>query len=202
MADYLHDQVGQELFAIKIKLEQLKDSLPSDEDINILSDLSNSLTHAINKTRSLTFELSPPILYQFGLEAALEWLAEDTYEQYNIAVTFKDDKQEKPLDEDVKIFLYQAVRELFTNVAKHAQTEKANVSIEKDHANIRICVEDNGVGFTRSRKHSSKDKNKGFGLFSIKERLEQLGGHLEIETHDARGTQITLMAPLKNKRKR
>lgn len=202
LADYLHDQVGQELFAIKIKLEQLKDSLSSDEDIKILSDLSNSLIHAIDKTRSLTFELSPPILYQFGLETALEWLAEHTYAQYNIAVSFKDDKQEKPLDEDVKIFLYQAVRELLTNVAKHAQIDKANVSIEKNDTNIMICVEDKGVGFIEANHHSSKEKNKGFGLFSIKERLDQLGGHMEIRSRDGRGTRTTLIAPLKMKKKR
>jgi signal transduction histidine kinase len=194
-ADYLHDQIGQELFAIKIKLERLKDSLSSNEDVKIQSDLSNSLIGIINNTRSLTFELSPPILYQLGLEAALEWLAEHTYEQYNIVVSFEDDKQEKPLDEDVKIFLYRAVRELLTNVAKHAQTQNAKVSIEKDIAHIKICVEDNGVGFTPSSKHSSKEK--GFGLFSIKERLDYLGGELEIGSQPGRGTRATLIAPLK-----
>ncbi len=199
LADYLHDQIGQELFAIKIKLEQLKDSLSSNEDVKILSDLSNSLIHTIDNTRSLTFELSPPILYQFGLEAALEWLVEHTYVQYNIVVSFEDDKQEKPLDDDVKISLYQSVRELLTNVAKHAQVKNARVSVKKDNTNIRICVEDNGVGFIPSSKHSSK--NKGFGLFSIKERLDQFGGHLEIKSRDGRGTQASLTAPLKNKRK-
>ncbi|MBW1854685.1 MAG: PAS domain S-box protein, partial [Deltaproteobacteria bacterium] len=194
-ADYLHDQIGQELFAIKMKLERLKDSLSSNEDVKILSGLSNSLIGTINNTRSLTFELSPPILYQLGLEAALEWLAEHTYEQYNIVVSFEDDKQEKPLDEDVKIFLYRAVRELLTNVAKHAQTQNAKVSIEKDIAHIKICVEDNGVGFTPSSKHSSKEK--GFGLFSIKERLDYLGGELEIGSQPGRGTRATLIAPLK-----
>jgi len=158
MADYLHDQIGQELFAIKIKLELLKDQLSSHEDIRVLSDLSNSIIRTMDKTRSLTFELSPPILYQLGLEAALEWLAEQIYVQHNIMVSLEDDKQEKPLDEDVKIFLYRAVRELLTNVAKHAQTQNAKVSIEKDTSHIRICVEDNGVGFTPSSKHSSKDE--------------------------------------------
>ena len=201
LAEYLHDQIGQELFVIKIKLEQLQDSLSYDEDLKILSDLSNNLIHTIDKTRSLTFELSPPILYQLGLEAALEWLAESTYLQYNVVVSFEDDKQEKPLDEEVKIFLYRAVRELLTNVAKHAQTQNAKVSIEKDNTHIRICVEDNGVGFIPLSKHSSKEKNKGFGLFSIKERLDQLGGYLEIKSLDGRGTQVSLTVPLKNKRK-
>ncbi len=200
LADYLHDQIGQELFAIKIKLELLKDSLSSNEDVKNLSDLSNSLIRTIENTRSLTFELSPPILYQFGLEAALEWLAEHTYVQYNIMVTFEDDKQEKPLDDDVKIFLYQAVRELLTNVAKHAQVKNARVSVKKDNSNIRICVEDDGVGFAHSHKGLSKDGKKGYGLFSIGERLDYLGGYFEITSRDGRGTRAILIAPLKGQR--
>jgi PAS domain S-box-containing protein len=200
LADYLHDQIGQELFAAKIKLELLKDSLSSNEGVKIPSDLSNSLTRIIENTRSLTFELSPPILYQFGLEAALEWLAEHTYVQYNIMVTFEDDKQEKPLDDDVKIFLYQAVRELLTNVAKHAQVKNARVSVKKDNSNIRICVEDGGVGFTHPHKGLSKDGKKGYGLFSIGERLDYLGGYFEITSRDGSGTRAILIAPLKVKK--
>ena len=200
LADYLHDQIGQELFATKIKLDLLKDSLSSNEDVKNLSDLSNSLIRTIENTRSLTFELSPPILYQFGLEAALEWLAEHTYVQYNIMVTFEDDKRDKPLDDDVKIFLYQAVRELLTNVAKHAQVKNARVSVKKDNSNIRICVEDGGVGFTHPHKGLSKDGKKGYGLFSIEERLDYLGGYFEITSRDGRGTQARLTAPLKVKK--
>jgi len=200
LADYLHDQIGQELFATKMKLDLLKDSLSSNEDVKNLSDLSNSLIRTIENTRSLTFELSPPILYQFGLEAALEWLAEHTYVQYNIVVSFEDDKQEKPLDDDVKIFLYQAVRELLTNVAKHAQVKNARVSVKKDNSNIRICVEDGGVGFTHPHKGLSKVGKKSYGLFSIEERLDYLGGYFEITSRDGRGTQARLTAPLKVKK--
>ena len=115
----------------------------------------------------MTVELSPPILYELGLEQALEWLAEQTHRNYGIMITFEDDKQEKPLDDDVKVFLYQSVRELLTNVVKHAQIKNASVSIKKDNSNIRICVEDGGVGFTHSPKDMFKDGKTGFGLFSI-----------------------------------
>jgi PAS domain S-box-containing protein len=199
LADCLHDEIGQQLFGIKIKLEMLKDSLSSTEDATTLDNVLNNIEQVIGHARSLTIELSPPILYELGFEKALEWLAEQTHNNYGIMVAFADDKREKPLDDDVKIFLYQAVRELLTNVVKHAQVKNARVSVKKDNTNIRICCEDDGVGFTHSHKSSSKDGKKGFGLFSIKERLDYLGGHLEIESQPNRGTHITLVAPLSSK---
>ena len=99
----------------------------------------------------------------------------------------------------MKIFLYQAVNELITNVAKHSQTKNASLSIERDNSNIRICVEDNGVGFVFPNENSSDAKPNGFGLFRIKERLEHLGGQLEIESQPNRGTKITIVLPLRGK---
>ena len=187
---------------MNIKLDQLKDSLSSTENVKVLDDVLNTIKQMIENTRSLTFELSPPILYQIGLEAALEWLAEITHKQYGLMVIFEDDEQAKPLDEDVRIILFQAVRELLTNVAKHAQAQNAKVSIQRDNTHIRVCVEDNGVGFTSSSRGFSKDNNKGFGIFSIKERLEHIGGCLEIESQQNRGTHITLVAPLNSKKRK
>jgi signal transduction histidine kinase len=199
LADYLHDEIGQQLIGVKIKLKMLEDSLSSHQHSTALSDTIHTISGVIDNARSLTYEISPPILHQLGLEAALEWLAEQTEEQYNINVTCEDDNQVKPLDADVKILLFQAVRELLINVAKHAQAHNARVSLKKGSNHIRICVEDDGIGFTHSGKDSSREKNKGFGLFSITERLEQLGGHLEIASKPDCGTHITLIAPLMSK---
>ena len=94
--------------------------------------------------------------------------------------------------------MYQAVTELLTNVAKHAQTKNASISIKKENSKIRIAVEDEGVGFNPSKEHLYDVKNEGFGLFRIKERLEQLGGQIEIESQPNQGTHVILAAPLKN----
>jgi PAS domain S-box-containing protein len=199
-ATYLHDQIGQKLFVSKLKLEMLKESESLKEMVKSSEVIFKLIDQIINETRNLTFELSPPILYQLGLEAAIEWLTEQTYKQHSIVVDFEDDKREKTVDEDMKILLFQAVRELLTNIAKHAQSQKAKVSIKRDKTHLRVCVEDDGVGFTPLGKDSSKDKNEGFGLFSIKERLDHLGGHLKITSHPGLGTQATLLAPLKGKK--
>jgi len=195
-AEYLHDEIGQYLFASQMQLKLLKDSLTSTMHVKTLDNVLNNIEQMIDKSRFLTFELASPVLYELGLEKALEWLAEQMHKQYNIVVSLKNDKQEKPLDDDIKIFLYRAVTELLTNVVKHAQTNKAIVSIQKDNSRIRITVEDYGVGINSSQNHFYDDKNEGFGLFLINERLEQLGGQFEIESQSNHGTHITLLAPL------
>jgi signal transduction histidine kinase len=81
-------------------------------------------------------------------------------------------------------------------VVKHAQTKKAIVSIQKDNSKVRISVVDYGVGINSSHNHFFDDKNEGFGLFLINERLEQLGGQVEIESQPNRGTHVTLVAPI------
>jgi PAS domain S-box-containing protein len=196
-ADFLHDEVGQQLFATRLQLEQLKNSLSSDENTKVLDKALNNLYQVMNQTRSLTTELSSPILKQLGLEKALEWLAEETHKKYDILVTFEDDKEEKPLDDNTKILLFQSVSELLTNVAKHARTNNASLSINRNTSKVEIRVKDSGVGFLVPDRDSTDIKIEGLGLFRIKERLELLGGQMEIESKPNHGTRITLSVPLR-----
>lgn len=200
-AAFLHDQIGQKLFASKLNMEMLKKSASLKEMVKFSEEIFTLISQIIEDTRNLTFELSPPILHQLGFEPAIEWLTEHMSKQHSIVVDFEDDKREKAIDEDMKILLFQAIRELLTNITKHAQAKKAKVSIKRDETQLRVCVEDDGAGFTPPGKYSSEDKNGGFGLFSIKERLDHLGGHLKITSQPGLGTQVTLIAPLMTKRK-
>ena len=195
-ADYLHDQIGQQLCALKLKVETLQNHIASNDAFETLHNSLNIIEQIIKEIRLLTIELSPPILYQLGLEAAVEWLSEKIHEQYGVSVTFEDDGENKPVADDVKILLFRAVRELLINVAKHAQVQSAVVSIGRDDDHIRICVHDEGIGFNLLDIKSSNHKTQGYGLFNISERLDQLGGHLEIESQPHCGTHITLVAPL------
>jgi PAS domain S-box-containing protein len=199
-SQYLHDEIGQNLFAFQLQLQQVKNKLTSAENVESINNILNSLRQVINHSRSLTYALSPPILNELGLEKALEWLAEETHKEFNVVVGFLDDKKEKPLDDDMKIFLYQAVRELLNNVAKHAKTEKAIVSIKKNNSCMEVCVEDRGVGFDPSRLDVFDTMKDEFGLFHIKERIEQFGGKIKIKSQPNRGTKITLTAPLQSPR--
>jgi PAS domain S-box-containing protein len=197
IATTLHDRIGQTLAICKIKLGMLQESASSTGLTEPLDEIRELIEQIIRDTRSLTFELSSPILYELGLEPALEWLAEQIQEQYGLLSHFEDDRQPKPLDDGVSVLLFQAARELLTNVAKHAQAHNVKVSLRRDDSNIRITVEDDGNGFDTSDIVSHWSRSEGFGLFSLHERLDQLGGQLKVKSKPGHGTRVTLVAPLK-----
>lgn len=197
VATALHDHIGQILAISKIKLGALVESPLTGPYVSNLKEIREHIEQAIQYTRSLTFELSPPILYELGLESALEWLAEQIEEQHGIQCEFEDDNKPKPVSDEVRVFIFTAVRELLVNIAKHAKANKAKVSIRKAGSDMSIHVADNGIGFNASKVKLYLDENKGFGLFSIRERLHHLGGQMEVKSQQGRGTRVFLSAPLK-----
>ena len=196
IATELHDSIGQTLAICKIQLGVLRQSASSTELVEPLEEIHQYIEDIIRDTRSLTFEISSPILYQLGLESALEWLAERTQKRDGVRAKFRNDGQPKPLDDDIRIVLFQAVRELLINVVKHAQAQRVEVAIGRDDRHVRIAVEDDGVGFDVFPIGSHWSEVKGFGLFSIRERLGHLGGQLQIKSKPGLGTRVTLLAPL------
>jgi PAS domain S-box-containing protein len=194
LATELHDHVGQILALAQIKLGAVRESAgtalaaPMDE-------IRRLIEQTIQYTRSLTFELSPPILYDLGFEAAVEWLAEMMQEQHGVRIQVQTDKAPKAMDDEIKVLLFQAVRELLVNVIKHAQASQVRVAMNREGRNLHIKVEDNGVGLPFSL--DAPLAGRGFGLFSIRERLKYLGGHLEAESEPGQGTRVTLKVPLK-----
>jgi signal transduction histidine kinase len=197
IATFLHDQIGQALCTIKIKLEMLQTSQSLEESRKLSGEMLASAAQLIADTRSLTYELNPPILHELGLGAGLEWLVEHMYEREGIIVHFEDDGQPRSLEHELNILLFNAVRELLINVAKHAKAQNVRVSIQSDNAGVRVCVEDNGIGFTLPGTGVPPGQSNSFGLFSIKERLHYVGGHLDIKTAPGNGTCITLHVPHK-----
>ena len=202
IASELHDQISQSLVISKMKLEALCKSGYGKELDKALDEVCNSLGQTIADTRSLTFDLSPPILYELGFEAAVaEWLTGQIRDKHGIKTEFEDDGQPKPLDDDIRVLLFRNVRELLINVVKHANAQNVKVSIRKVGKQIRVSVEDDGVGFDPAKVASMAAKRAEFGLFSIRERLEESGGHLEIESELSHGSRITMFAPLKGNQK-
>jgi len=201
IATELHDQISQSLVISKMKVDRLRESA-SDKELNkALDEISNSLGRTIAETRSLTFDLSSPILYELGFEAAVaELLTEQIEEKHGIATEFEDDGLPKPLDDDIRILLFRDVRELLINVVKHAHAHKVKVSIRTVGSQISISVEDDGVGFDPAAVASIGLETNGFGLFSIQERLEQSGGHLEIEFEPGHRARVTITAPLQGEK--
>ncbi len=197
IASDLHDSVGQSLIVSKMKLEELREMKISTVVDSLLDDIYKLLKKTIQETRSLTFELSPPVLYELGFEPAIEWLVEQIQEQHGIVIDFISDGQLKPLNDDIRVLLFKAIRELLVNVVKHANAQNVKVFVKRDANNIWIEVEDDGIGFDMTKFNFSVSRDGGFGLFNIRERLEHFSGHFEVKSEPGHGTQVTLAAPLK-----
>jgi PAS domain S-box-containing protein len=200
IATELHDSVGQILAFLKIELGDLQRSGLSKESVNTIRHLREQVEQAIKQTRTLTFEMSPPELYTLGLGSALEELAHRFSEERYLTCSVDVCDSSYLLSEQMKILLYRSVRELLVNVAKHAQAKSVKIIMRRVDNDIEIIVEDNGVGFDASRLNRTKfTQSPGFGLFSIRERLRQMGGKLEIDSGKGKGTKITFLAPLEQK---
>lgn len=189
LARDLHDDLGQLLALAALKLGRLRGEVPATSR-EVLADVEKLIHEARERTESFTFRLSPPLLQDVGLVAAAEWLAEEIKRRYGLSVTVHHDGRPKLLDEATRVTLFRALRELLINVARHAKTSVAHVRLwSTDAAAVGLSVEDAGVGFDRS------DEPYGFGLFSIRERLHQLGGSVTIEAAPGNGVKVVLLAP-------
>ncbi|MFC2173243.1 PAS domain S-box protein [Acidobacteriota bacterium] len=197
IAAELHDRIGQVLAAAKIKLGAAQHSASSPDMVKNLEEIRAHIEQTIKDTRSLTFELSPPILYELGFEPAVEWMTEQVHSDHGIAITFTDTGGSKPLDHDIRIVLFYATREALFNVVKHAKTDHAEVTISKQDNDIQITITDDGIGFDPPSAGYQSDRTGGFGLFNIRERLDILGGSLEVSSTPGLGATVILTAPLK-----
>ena len=199
IAGELHDNVTQNLMLFKISLGQLRMTDLPAELIKPLKEINERLDRTIDEMRTLTFDLGSLTLYELGIEAAVRELLSEKVQKHGIKTEFVNDAQPKPLDNDVSAILYRAVRELLINIIKHAKARNVKVSIYKEKNKIRINVIDDGVGFIYPIKKLASNKAGGFGLFSIRERLNYLGGSLEIDSKPGHGTRGTLVMPTKHK---
>lgn len=185
----LHDSVAQQLSAARMKLGTIEDQSDGalQKDFELMREL---IDESIRSTRSLVFDLSPPVLYELGFSAAIEWLADRLTERHGVACTVEDTGEKIEMEEDLMVTLYQLVRELMVNVTKHAQAKNASVAVGREDGDISIRVRDDGKGFDPTTAIG------GFGLFSIRERLKSLGGELVIDSRPGAGTTATIRAPV------
>ena len=195
LAAELHDSLAQLLAVCKMRASAIEAQATKDTPLrNEAGLVKDGLQEAITYTRGLMADLRPDVLDEHDLAAAIEWAAE-RMTRHGLKVEVVDDARPKPLDEEVLGFLFQAVRELLWNVVKHARVTEAVVRVERDDAVVRVTVEDRGRGFEPGKRAAPTEEG-GYGLFSIAERIDLLGGKMEIESARRRGTRVTLTAPL------
>ena len=199
LAIELHDHLQQLLVLGRLKLGQGKRALKSTSTTReIMRQTDEVLTQALTYTRTLVAELSPPVLLEHGLLAGLTWLGEHM-RQHHIAVTVECSLGELRLPEDQAVLLFQSVRELLLNAAKHAESSQATVRVENQNQVLHIEVQDQGKGFdplNTAHAQSTTTVSSKFGLFSIRERMRALGGRFEIASALGKGTTAVLELPL------
>ena len=192
IAAELHDQVNQRLVLAKMKVEALGRKLASPALEKTAEGICDLLAQSIEDTRSLTAQIRPPLLAGAGLEAALEWLGEELQEQYGLKVELCDDHEPKVLEYGLRSFVFQAVRELLMNVAKHAGIFSARVDLKREGGQLVITVTDKGCGFDPVAVESRKARSGGFGLFNVRQKIEYMGGLFQVASQPGTGTSVTI----------
>ncbi len=196
IATDLHDRIGHNLALIKIKLGMCANQVPTDVAQGPLKAIRELIDQTIADTRTLTFELSPPILYEIGLQSALEWLVQQMEQTHQLKVQVVSHGGEGNLSENQRFVLFRATRELLFNVVKHARADKAMVIIRSDNGEFSLDVEDNGVGFHEADGDADSFESKAFGLFGIRERIGYLGGRLMITNRETGGARVSMHIPV------
>ena len=193
IASELHDGTIQNLALAKIKLGEFEKGRASKGHGTTLDEIRELLELSIHDARSLIFELSPPVLYELGLGAAVEWLGEQFQARYGITCRVATGQGETPLHVDIEVILFQVLRELLVNVVKHANATRVDVSLRRLGDRLALQVRDDGDGFDAAAVITGSGSG-GFGLFNIRERLQLLGATFEIESGP--GTTVMVTAPL------
>jgi signal transduction histidine kinase len=197
LASELHDYLAQILALGRIKISQLrqKGSTQPPDVLQLVVEVDNLLEKAGEYTRSLMAKLNPPVLDELGLPSALNWLAKQM-PLHGLLVEVRLSQDRVPLPDDQAVLLFQSVRELLINVAKHAGTDHATVSLAVDpNQELHIEVQDEGRGFDVVAMEA-KSEHGHFGLFSVKERMQAMGGRLDVKSTPGEGTTVTMVLPL------
>jgi len=190
----LHDTIGQTLSIAHIKLSSLSDHDIPQKTKKTLQESTELLQTAISESKSLIYNLSPPIFYELGLIHALRWRLEQIRERMGIRTSFTLHGDTPDFGPEINILVYRSINELLTNIMKHAQADQISLIAGLNRNQWVFTVSDNGKGF-EYQPTSRITHHKGFGLFSIKERLDSIQGKLIIDSSPGMGTRISINIP-------
>jgi PAS domain S-box-containing protein len=188
----LHDRLSQPLAMTRMSIGRLKKTA-TPEQLKLLDEMAALLDKMIQESRTLTFEISPPALYEIGFGAAVSSLGDILQRDHNLRVDVREDAPIEP--EETRVLLFQFTRELLMNIVKHAKATAAIVTVRHNgKQGITVTIADDGSGFNAAKVSKSR---ASYGLFSIRTRLEQVGGFMRIDSGPSSGTRVTLSIPVK-----
>lgn len=193
----MHDHITQALSFSYIEMGALREMVPTHELVEHIDKIRMVIGKAAEDCQSLTFELSPPVLYELGLPAAIEYIAEHFQHEHGISVEVEvTGPRLLPITDDLRALLFRAIQELLVNIVKHASAEEVVISLSTDRSYIYITITDDGQGFEAAQLVNARKTAGGFGLFSIRERLAHIGGTLAIQSAPNRGTEVRMIIPI------
>ncbi len=193
VAEGLHDEVSQSLGGLSLHLQVLNEAQLTDRQKQSLEKSRKLLRKVSQAVRTLTFELCPPMLYESGLVPALQWLVEQFNHKYPAGFRLDADERAPQPDEGTRFFVFRAVNELLNNAARYAEAAEVRVRLRGHGGRLYLCVEDDGKGFDPAAAGANGASLRGFGLFSIRERVHNLGGDMDVKSAPGQGTRICII---------
>ena len=183
---------------MKLQIRSIEGNLKTDQEA--LKENCESTLHYVDQiienVRRLSRDLSPSILEDLGLTAALRWLVEDFSKHSDIKISLDLPDIDNLFSQDAQIIIYRIFQEAFTNIGRHAQAEKVSGVIKKKEGGVDFLIEDDGKGFDLKKIEARIPTEKSLGLMAMDERAKMLGGELKIETKQSNGTRIIFRVPI------
>ena len=199
LSDVLHEDLQQVLVAARMTLGVALGSVSDAAIQKSLNRVDDMLTRSLRLTRTLAQEIAIPAVREGDLSFAVRWIAQWMQEKFGLQVDLACEEKLGPLDQNVYVCLYRMVQELLFNVIKHAGVKQARIEIQRQEGNyVQITVRDKGCGFSMAAFEDLNKGNDGFGLFSIRERIEGLCGQMKVVSALGEGTTITLTVPMRD----
>jgi PAS domain S-box-containing protein len=195
IARELHDEVGQMLTTIGLRLHQLKDVCGPEAHSALNQDIS-FVNRTIEQVRELSLNLRPPMLDVLGLEAALRWYAENQHQRTGLDVQLVGHLEGPRLDPDLEIACFRVVQEALTNIVRHAHAKRVWVELQEEDSKLHLVIHDDGIGFDAAAKRECAGRGRSFGVLAMQERVELLAGQFEVESAPGAGTWIRASFPL------
>ncbi len=196
----LHDDVGHTLLAAKLVLEELSESDMPANAASSAEEVRRLVSQAIETTRSLSFALASAALYEVGVGAALQSECEIAQQRSGIRFHAPEELSGEPIPVETKVILHRVGRELIRNIERHSNARTAKLSLSLSAADLRMTVEDDGRGFDVPKDFLRSNSLSGFGLFSIDQQLDSIGGRLDITSSPESGTRAIVTVPLHARR--
>lgn len=192
----LHDELGHALTIMKLRLRSVGRGLQGNAEIkNECEDIMGYIDQTIENVRRLSRDLSPAILEDLGLAAAIRWLVDNFNRNFDGTISLKMDDVDPLFSDDDQIMIYRVLQEALTNVGKHADATDVSVIVRKLEGVVTFSIEDNGRGFNPPRTSGTDVAVKGLGLAIMEERVRMLRGTLDVQSREGKGTRIAFNVP-------